>query len=552
MKRRTKIILIVLGAILLLFVILWQPIKRKGVAWLKEKASETVLRETHGRYQLEIGRVSVVLPTASVRLHDIAFIRDSSVQDSTGIAFLDKYDVDFHLDRLVLGGINWRAYLSDKNIDIEELGFEGPRLTLRELSPSGNDPAAVDSTRADSSARRQPDIRIGGMYVEEGEFRLWEFRQDKPLVAVNKLQVALDEILRQAGEDPAIPFGSLELSLDEAEFQVGQYTSSLKSSGLSVENGHLHMDSLYYGALLSPAQLNVKFGFLKSWIQTTLYEVDLRDFDMESLVRDKVYAFGHLDVPRARFHLIRDRQTYEPPPTYKALPVELVHSIEVPIALDSLTVDNADIRVEILSPKANLAGVLNFTQASLAIGNFTNQAPRIAERPLMTVNAEGRVMGQAKVELDLDFHLDKPETGNFSARARFGSMPMTNLNIFFEREILMQIASGNLKRLDFRFDATNTHSNGTLDFEYSDLKFSKLSPHQEFLKDKPKSGLVVGLANLLIPKNHTSDQRRYKQGTIDVDRRTDRDLTDFLVTSMADGILSSWGFDNIINPNHKD
>ncbi len=555
MKKRTKIILIVLAVLLLLPVLFWTPIKRKGVAWLKEKASETVQRETNGRYQLEIGRVGVVLPTATVRLNDIRFTRDTSVQDSSGIDFLDRFDVDFSLDRLVVRGINWRAYLSDKDIDISRIGFIGPDLTLRERSAKDNTSSSSperDSARADSSANQAPNIRIGGTYVESGEFQWWEYGHDEPLLRVNGLAVDLDELLRKSGEEPTIPYASLEASLDEAEFLVGQYTSSLRSSGLSVENGNLHMDSLYYGARISPAQLNVKFGFLKSWIQTTLYDLNLSDFDLNTLFTANRYEFGTLNVPRADFHLIRDRQTYEPPPTYKALPVELVHDIGFPVALDSLVVDNADIRVEILSPKANLAGLLTFTNSSLLLKNLTNQDARIAENPQMTVHATGLVVGESKVNLDLAFQLDKPETGNFSTRASFAPIALPKLNIFFEREVLMRIAEGSLERLAFQFNATNTHANGTLDFEYRDLKFSKLSPHREFLKDKPKSGLVVFAANLVIPKNRTRERRRYRQGTIDVDRRLDRDLTDFLVTAMADGVLSSWGLDNVVNPKDKD
>ncbi len=549
MKRRTKILLGILAFLLLLVAGAWIFLQLQGEQLVRSRLQTLVKEQTNGRYQADFRGLTIHPLSASLRIRGISLRRDSSVRDTANVDFLNRFDLDFFLERLVINDFNWRKYLEDRSIAFGQLRLDGPQLNMRALVKALPDSTA-DSTAAppaDTATKEGPRLMVGEILVDGGAFSYTEAEHAEALLSVNGLHLGTDSIAFSPEDSLQLNLANWSTTIDQVVYQVGDYTATLRTHGLRLADAALELDSLFYGVHITPLALNAKHGYLKSWIETNLGGIRVEGLDIQRMVEEKVYGVDLVRVEEADFRLVRNRHGYEPPPTFKPLPVQMIRDIPVPLTLDSLLVERANIRVELVAPKSNAPGVITFTDSRIELRNLTNEADKLAENATMMIKAESHVMGKAPVQLYLQFHLDRP-AGDFDAYARINPMHLTDLNLFFEREVFIDIASGDLERFEMQFTGNNEGAVGSLDFEYTDLKFSKISKERAFLEGKPASGLLISAANLIVPNNHTADKKRYKPGEIDLQRNKQRDFTDLLVNAIADGVLATWGFGNLIKP----
>ena len=150
-------------------------------------------------------------------------------------------------------------------------------------------------------------------------------------------------------------------------------------------------------------------------------------------------------------------------------------------------------------------------------------------------------MGKGPLKAHARFDISSPED-LYWVNVELGEMSMTELNPLVENQALIHISRGNLKKLQFEYAGDSDHTDGTLDFEYTDLKLSKLEDFHTIQDKNPKNGFLIGIANLLVPRNHVSTVKKgYETGKIYVIRDPQRDFFSVLIESLSAGILSNMG-----------
>jgi hypothetical protein len=80
-----------------------------------------------------------------------------------------------------------------------------------------------------------------------------------------------------------------------------------------------------------------------------------------------------------------------------------------------------------------------------------------------------------------------------------------------------------------------------LDFAYSKLRVRKLKDYEIYLADKPNTGLLAGLGNMIMRNNLSLDDKHYKPGVIYYEKEYNRDFIHGTIMSLLSGATSSMG-----------
>lgn len=527
---------------------------------------EEIQQDTNGRYILEVDShfIKIHLSSMSFNLGMTEFKRDSTVDAYSGVELLDKFDVYAAFESFDIGAFELINFVRNQKINVREIALRQPTIIIRKnalyIPPQKDDlpdltdstsmahlDAESDSTFADSLAWNEfqkarndffPPVRVDDFTVENASFTFYGARKKYPMYMVRGLDFKLkDFILTEEGKRK---MEHVSIRIDTASSLVSENIARLNLKDVYIQPDSMHIGGLHYGHIVGKSRLNEIKGFRASWLQVNAENIYLAGMDMVKMISDSVYIIDKAIVGDLRLYLYKDKHEPVINPEHKPLPAESIRSIPLAFQVNTLLVKNGFLTIDMLAPKAFEPGTITLNHFRAQILNITNIPESLAKDPVMELNAEFKVMDSAFVKVNSRFVLNSGEDAfNFEAAAK--PFDITILNGFFGSQFYIEFASGTIDTLHFRFDGNNKANVGTMDFAYSKLRVRKLKDYETYLADKPNTGLLAGLGNMIMRNNLSLEHNHYKPGVVYYEKEYNRDFIHGAIMSLLSGATSSMG-----------
>jgi len=538
----TLLVLFFLGLAALLF------IQRAAPEYLLDRITEKVQAQTKGRYQVSIDTLELELWPLSLRVSNFRFDRDTLADTLSGIYVLDAYDIRAELQELQLRDVGMLKLLSGGDINLDRLQLTRPALRIRKnknftAAEEPVDTLEVDTpelrTFSDSASRHIPVIEIGALRVEDGYFDFFDGENERPEAMIRGLSAGVTDFhsRRLYPVLSAAPF----IEVDTASALISKGIARMTLTGLALTDTLLHLDSIYYGHIVNPYQVNRIKGFRTGWLDFQGRNLEIRGIDYQQGVVDSALAIQHINLEQFNFIFFKDKSETRLNPAYKALPSEMIRNIPIPIQIDTLQLQQGYMDIQMQAEAGRAPGRLVISGIHARILNLTNKPELLAQNPYLDLHVAALMMNRGPVDLHGRFKIDASDD-QYEMKATVGAMPLTSLNHFIGSQFFIQFASGQLQSMQLEYTGDKRIAQGKLDLEYADLKLQKLANFQKFRETQPKNGFLVSMGNVVVPRHRNRDKKRYKTGIIFYEKPANRDVVHVLVESMLSGVVSSMGF----------
>jgi hypothetical protein len=256
-------------------------------------------------------------------------------------------------------------------------------------------------------------------------------------------------------------------------------------------------------------------------------------------INERIYI-DQIHVFQPSIDVYKD-QNYPRNQEYKAILVDLLEEIKMPLYVREIALSSMFIKYTELAEEADESGYLFFSEASAKISNITNVEDSLQISDKMLIEAEAKFYGVALLKTSMHYDL-MSETGKFNIRGSLKPIKISQANAILSKLAPVKIISGNLDKLEFDFSGTRTHSTGTMWFEYSEFKVELMEA--KYLNSNLTRKVLSGFGNMVLRNANPSNNGVFRVGDIKQERVTTKSMFNYWWISLQSGFLSTLG----VNP----
>lgn len=515
MKKRNRIVRIVLLSLvgLLSIVIVGGLIATR---YLERKAKEELAGQN-----ITCSKIDISLLTSSFTVNDVAW---SLLDDSLGSA-----PHNLTLKRLKGSGVSVYQFVRNKTVKIRKLSFEDGDLRF-------NRQLKTKRSQSDSTKRGV----IKGISIDALSFKNIQAKivsdtteEYSAIVDLQLNDVALTD-LKKVDMISSYRLGSFETSITKIKMNEKEGLYKTKVSELyanSVEN-KIIIDSISLTPKYSKYRFSRKLGKQVDRFTLAIPQLTISGFEFSRL-KDSLFIMGLIEIDYAKLHVYRDKRLPFIKDKNTPLPIAMIRSLPVEIAVDSIRIKEAKITYEEFPEEGFRTGQISFEHLNATIDHVSNRN-HYPNYEQSTVKVRSRVM--AKGTIDAEFSLPYGKKQIYNAKGVIKNLSLYRLNPILESVAFISVESGTLNQLNFNFDYNDLRSDGSVLINYENLKLTSLTKEKESTPNEFKSWII----NTFLKKDKDKSVSKEKRtGIIDIERERKRAIIQFWVKSLFSGLKSS-------------
>jgi hypothetical protein len=414
-------------------------------------------------------------------------------------------------------GIGIFPYLKNKQISVRELSFTGGTLSIprdtveHELKPDSIKFSSIDVDR----------IILDDLDVAIKNDTLTEYRAKVRLV-VHFFFLRNPNLYR----DPsAYTFRNIETQVRDLRIHQANslYEFEIKELRFDKELRKLHLDSIVLQPILDKDAFAKKVKSQETHTVLKVAGVDASGVNMAVHMEDTSIMVSSLTINGAYVHAYKNKKY---PFTRKEkfpLPMESFQALQFGIEVDTIKIHDTKITYEELPTEGFHTSHITFDDVEATMSSVNNREFKNLSG-VSVLEASAKVMKTGNVKATFKLPLEAKK--KYTAEGSIENVPLTELNPLLVDLAFVEIASGQLNKLDFGFTYDDTGSQGELHFDYEDLKIRglKKEPHHELAAFK------TILINTAVKNDETLT------GKIDVERNQRKAVFNLWTISLVDGI----------------
>ena len=333
----------------------------------------------------------------------------------------------------------------------------------------------------------------------------------------------------------ALVFNQPQLQLQNVTLRYHNTDNIFEVEDLNTVLGtnRISMASFLYRPQLAEEAFIKAHYYETDFIRTKTGRLIIHDFNRQRFIRDSAIDIRHISIDDVDFRDTRDKTPPFKANVIKPLPITLINRIPFPLAIDSLTLQNANISYKEVSEKTGQPGTVTFSHVQSEFLNLRNRNQ--TARDTFQWNSHAMMMDSMPFFLGIKAAY-KDSLDKLVLTVRISPTSITYLNPFFAPLEGISFKEGKIKSLEMVATANDYIGHGYMKFYYDDLQIHFLNPHdttkQGFLKS-----VITFLANKLILKHHND----YRTGTVYFERIRDRSIFNYIVKLTISGMKSSIG-----------
>ena len=337
----------------------------------------------------------------------------------------------------------------------------------------------------------------------------------------------------------------LQLSLEGISVDLPDSLHRISTGPISfdTENNSMTVDSFFFTPVLERDAYLKKVGYSTDYINVRTGKVNFEGIDVKAFLDNKDVVADKVHVYDMVIDDFRDRNYMERDTQLPVIPMQAIMNLENSIIINELLVHNADISYSELANDGVVPGVLRFENVNASISNISNQLPIGGDTLLTELKATADLMGQGKMEMQFSTQIADTINHQFRLSGRVYSMPLIAFNDILKPVTFVEVTSGNLRQMDFYFDANKDASNGKLRMDYRKLRVAIYNAETQNMDDERV--FMSFMANTFVIKNRSSRRLgRAKEQDILFKRNPEKSIFNYWWKSILSGIKPSLGLKN--------
>lgn len=465
------------------------------------------------------------------------FVWDREIHFEKPILVIDSTSTDSGIliqsaaSRIDIVGFSFWDLLVSSKVGVQQLIIDSLKVAIRipEFRPSNPDRKDINFFVKEiftSIEVTQFELLQAGLLVQERDSL-------DTLVEVTNLRLsARNVVVDTSTVNRMFPleFSESHLQMDSFRLRISDLYE-LYGGNLSIRDTTLKIRDLHFTSPYRHPEFTSRLDYEKAQLDLKVAELTCKNLlwqiDEE---RNLSLTSPHTDLDRVRLLVYKDKRPPRQPLQVKPLLINLIRELPFTLTLDTLTLRDSYIAYEQLPVAFPQSGKLWFDQLYMTGYHVSNDTIEIQKRPWTVLDTESRFMSKGALQVVFRLNMASPQQA-FAVKGRLGTLPISYVN-----EVLTPLvgvtAEGTVNELKFDFRGDQYDSEGTLDFDYSDLKISI------FKDNRDKSWLKSTFGNLLLKNSNNKDSGvKYKKGEIYFIRYQNKDFFNFLWNSLQVGLM---------------
>lgn len=456
-----------------------------------------------------------------------------------------KVSYEASVPQLVFKGVEWKDGLLERNLFIDTLEANLSFVTLdNDKLPSGKE---EDFLSFEWQSDLFKNIRISELllngkvfnYSQKSSDRSWQVPEYSVLLKGFQLTSGASVTSKNLlfSNNYLVVLKDLNYLLPDSLYrlQADQLVLSSQEPAITLEGFRLlPRYGMYEHAHVVGHQTN--------WTMLKAKSIAFSQSDLYELLNGGKIKAAKIEVEEPFLRFFRDKRVPFPESQVRGLPQMQLLEWDQVVEVDSLTVKNGTIIYLEFAEEGNEPGQLIFSEFNAKAANITNVPSRINANPYASVHAEGLLMEQGSIEVDVVFDLTS-KSGNHYVSGVLGPINLEKTNAMLEPTAFVEVKSGNLNEAYFTFEADSLVAIGSMDFLYKDLKVSVLSKTNDSKKGLGKS-LETFFANTFIINSNNPSFLSAREGYIFFERDTSRSIINYWAKAFLSGVVGSIGAKN--------
>ncbi len=309
------------------------------------------------------------------------------------------------------------------------------------------------------------------------------------------------------------------------------------------EDNSMTVDSFSFTPVMDREAYLQKIGYSTDYLNIKTGKINFEGIDVKSflnkkdLIADKVHVHDMM-IDDYRDRNVKEREGFQP-----LMPMGALMNLENTIIINELQLHNGSISYSELAKEGVVPGVLRFENVNANIYNITNQLGASGDTLLTELKATADLMGAGKMEILFSTNIADTVYHQFRLSGTVYSMPLGAFNDILKPVTFVEVRSGNLRQMDFYFDANKELSNGKIRLDYRKLKVAIYNAETQ---DMDQERVFMSfMANTFVIKSRSSRRLgRAKEQDIQFERILDKSIFNYWWKSILSGIKPSLGLKN--------
>lgn len=508
--------------ITLLVLLLIVPLLNLGVNyWISVRLPGIINKKNDSPYSIVYKDLDISLFNRNILAKKITLCPKAALTDT-----VIKKGIYAQIERVEIRDVKLWNLIFSTRIEAGSITITQPEIVLYKENES-----AINNSKSIRSAVVAPFekiILVSDIYLDKGDIKIINIRNNKLLLSVANISVKLEDIvLTEELLEHKIPFSyrNYAFSCDSLYYRPNRFYDIRTH----------HVETTEKGLLLKKFTLIPQYSRLE-FVKQLPKEKDIFTLSATTIQLQRMqwgfdknealfFHTGQLLVENAAANIYRGKM---PPDDLSKKPLynKLLRELPFDLKVDTLKVKNALLEYEEEKTFEKGAGLLSFTHLNMTATHISSGFQK-TKLPDVVIKINCRFMNISPMHVYWTLNvLDK--TDGFRIKGSILKFPAERL-IPFTKPYMNITAKGILDKVYFNFKGNDRISRGDFGIEYDDLKFTIYQKNDREKKNK----FLTAIAGIFVKKD-TKD--KIKNTPVEVERIPEKSFYNLLWRSVADGL----------------
>ena len=523
--------------------------KRRAI--VGKELKDLVLHATDSLYHVEFSTVNTNYLLGNASILDVKILPDTNIYNKlVKLQRAPNNIYEVRLKKLTIWSFHPFRLWREKKLHVNQLLFEHPSVVMinKQLYYNENHPPRPNRSPYAYISRFLKEVSVNSVDFRNVSFTY--INKNNPVAeadSLNNLDITLKNWLIDAhsATDPSRFYLLKDVLVDLNDYQFATpdslYHIRVNALSFRASTGRLNVKKFSLVPRYAEMDFAHAAGYAKDRFNIRMSDINLNGIDLPLYVKKQELVTSEMTIADGTVDVFNNNELPQRGEARMGkFPHQLLQTLKSQLTVKKLSLSNIDISYAQFDRESRQKGRITFENTSGTILNVTNETKVKAKNPIMLAQMDTYMMGQGKLHADFNFDLNA-KNGAFSYKGQLTDMKGSVLNRITKPLGMLQVKSGQVKKLSFNVKADENEAHGKLAFAYNDLSIGlmkKVAGQDRLVKQ----GLISMLANaLVINPDNPNAKGEFMIAPVDFKRNPSNSFFSFIWQSLFQGIKYSVG-----------
>lgn len=506
-KKAKKIVLIIVGSILVLFLGLL------GLNYFLENKLKKQLSEASENYKIQYEAIAVNALTGNVKvIQPRISIYEEKTKKLTATVALEKFSVE---------GFSYFNYLFQDKISVDDIIFNQAKITYyKNETPK-------DESSNNIFEKLKQIVQIESIELKEAFITMYDGSNDSLILKSDNLNLKFVAIkINPSQKMNPISYSDFRVTSKATFYSLGEYENLLLES-VDVNSTQSKFSGVKLKTKYSKHALTQMIPVERDHYNLAIDSITVKNQNF-GFKQDSIFYFKskRVDFHQPNFKIYRNKLVTDDM-SIKPLYSKMLRDLGFDLTLNTVFLNNTSITYTEKTKEETSGGKILFSKLNAEIKNLSNTYK--AKDSLTAIKVKAIFMDNTPIDVDWNFDVNNLQD-SFVFKAKMGGLNAESMNQFMEPNLNIQL-EGAIKQTYFTI-------NGTDDTSHIDLQIKYDAFDVIILKEKTKNKLLSSIVNIFVSKDSEDVSNDFRKGSkSDIERVKNKSVFNYLWINIKEGLL---------------